>query len=135
MAKLIEAGKAASEQEESPGSVCFITHTSRSDIVMALLGHQLMETGGDMSRPSFVGGLIIAGTEGRRVEPFVENYIRSANMPVLRSNLPITRTMSEIKNLTPKMQADDEQRVRHVIDLYAPHLEHAVERLLSVPST
>ena len=48
----------------------------------------------------------------------------------LRSNMPMTQTLAAIKDLTPKMQAEDGQRVRHVIGLYGPHLEEAVARIV-----
>jgi len=110
------------------GSPCFVTHISRSDIIHGLLGHQaVMQSRGTAP---FEGGLILAGSKDERPQPFVEDYIRAATIPILRSNLPVTQTLSAIKDLKPKMQAEDGQRVRQVIDLYAPYLDEAVERLL-----
>ena len=53
-----------------------------------------------------------------------------ARFPVLRSNLPMTQTLAAIKDLTPKMQAEDDSRVRHVIGLYGPHLTDSVKRIV-----
>ena len=44
--------------------------------------------------------------------------------------MDMTQTMTAMRNLTPKMQAGDEHRVSNVIELYAPHLEDAVLRIV-----
>ena len=120
-----------SENDAGRG-VCFVTHISRSDIIHGLLGHRALMAQAGRDATAFGAGLIIAGSEqSRPLERFEEEYIALANMPVLRSHMPMTQTLAAIKGLTPKMQAEDDRRVRQVIDLYAPHLEGAVQRLVS----
>ncbi|EOD18318.1 hypothetical protein EMIHUDRAFT_196510 [Emiliania huxleyi CCMP1516] len=70
--------------------------------------------------------------ELHRMAPIVATAARAlaSDTPVLRSFMPMAQTLAAIKDLTPKMQADDDVRVRQVIDLYAPHLEGAVSHLL-----
>jgi len=132
MTRLHEAAKAAASGglDDGAGRVCFVTHTSRSDIIQGILGYQLVETRQDPTN-SFIGGLLLAGATDRQFPPFIDGYLKRTSMPVLRSNRAMTQTMADIKNFTPKMQADDEQRVKHVIDLYAPYLEGAVAHLLT----
>eukprot|EP00326_Haptolina_ericina_P019484 CAMPEP_0181186340 /NCGR_PEP_ID=MMETSP1096-20121128/9982_1 /TAXON_ID=156174 ORGANISM="Chrysochromulina ericina, Strain CCMP281" /NCGR_SAMPLE_ID=MMETSP1096 /ASSEMBLY_ACC=CAM_ASM_000453 /LENGTH=223 /DNA_ID=CAMNT_0023275231 /DNA_START=119 /DNA_END=790 /DNA_ORIENTATION=+ len=114
---------------------CFITHASRADIIQGLLGHRALVDSFErrMSIPAFGGGLVIAGSDEHRLEPFVEQYIGMAKMPVLRSYLPTTDTLATIKKLTPKMQADDEERIRQVIELYSPFLDDAITRIVGGP--
>ena len=76
------------------------------------------------------GGLIIAGASDEQAQPFIEELVRMASFPVLRSNLSMTETLAAIKDLKPKMQADDNERVRQVIELYSPYLQDATERLV-----
>ena len=78
----------------------------------------------------FGGGLIIAGSSDEQAQPFIDELVRMASFPVLRSNLSMTETLAAIKDLRPKMQADDNERVRQVIELYSPHLQDATERLV-----
>ena len=134
MNKLIAVSRDASPSDESRRSVCFVTHTSRSDIIQGLLGHRTLIELTDRQRAttSVGGGLILAGTSNQEHgrAPYIDEYIRMASIPVLRSNLPMSQTLAAIKGLKPKMRADDEERVRHVIDLYAPYLEDAVRALV-----
>jgi len=113
-----------------PESVCFITHITRSDIIQGLMMHQAMAVA--RGAPG-IGGLILAGAEQERPQLFLNEHLRSASFPILRSNLPLTETMAAIKDLRPKMQADDKSRVSRIIQLYAPYLGEAVERLTSRP--
>ena len=96
--------------EKDPASmeapVCFVTHTSRSDIIQGLLGHRAIVEAAGEDYPSFGGGLIIAGSTDHQPSVFIEEYIRTANFPILRSNLPMTQTLAAIKDLcaTPQTQ-------------------------------
>lgn len=45
--------------------------------------------------------------------------------------LVLTYVLTYLLTYHHQMQADDEQRVKHVIDLYAPYLEGAVAHLLT----
>ena len=115
------------------GGDCYVTHVSRADIIQGLLGHHALLSS---KRPApeagshFGGGLIIAGSSDEQAQPFIDELVRMASFPVLRSNLSMTETLAAIKDLRPKMQADDNERVRQVIELYSPHLQDATERLV-----
>ena len=116
-------------------SVCYVTHISRSDIIQGLLGHRAMlatqrEEHAMAGGCREGGGLIIAGSSDHQMEPFVQEYIKMARMPVLRSYMDVTKTMSAIRNLTPKMQAEDSQRVQNVIQVYERHLDLACDYVL-----
>jgi len=113
---------------DAAGGVCYVTHVSRTDIIRAVLGPRRGGRPG-RARPF---GLIIAGSPKHRMAPIVATAARAlaSDTPVLRSYMPMAQTLAAIKDLTPKMQADDDVRVRQVIDLYAPHLEGAVSHLL-----
>lgn len=100
MGKLLDLEK-SSAWEQAP--ICFVTHSSRSDVISGLLGHRAIVESIDQY-PSFGGGLIIAGSADHRLGSFVEEYIRMAKFLILRSNLRMTQTLAAIKDLTPKMQ-------------------------------
>ena len=109
------------------GGDCYVTHVSRADIIQGLLGHHAMRAS---AGSHLGGGLIIAGSSDEQAQPFIDELVRMASFPVLRSNLSMTETLAAIKDLRPKMQADDNERVRQVIELYSPHLQDATERLV-----
>lgn len=117
----------------SGADTCFVTHTSRSDIIQALLGHRAMYDSLERQtkEPPFAGGLILTGSSLHDpLDDFAHDYIKLAKMPVLRSNLSTAHTLQAVKAITPKMRATDGERVRSIIDLYAPHLRDGLQRLV-----
>jgi len=147
MQKLVGTGKeGCTEFERFTGNkpesdsglqVGFITHISRSDIIQGLLGHRALVAAQEAQprpqaqpRPHAGGGLIIAGAIEHTPEPFLVEYIRASSIPVMRSYMDVTKTMTAVRNLTPKMQAEDAQRVQNVIGLYEPHLDRACDHIL-----
>jgi hypothetical protein len=62
-------------------TACFVTHASRSDIILGLLSHVRVTHG------EFQGGLIITGTPPRNIPaPFVLNPVRQAPFPILNAH-------------------------------------------------
>jgi len=76
-----------------------------------------------------IAGIIINKCQPHKVDE-VSRYLELASER-FGWNVPVLACVPYAEGLTPKMQADDQQAVREVIDAYEPHLARAVALLTS----
>lgn len=106
---------------------CFITHGSRSDIILGLLGHSQSPYS-----PPFEGGLLLTGSPpGNKPHAYTLPYVRRSQMPVMTVGQSTTTVLAALESFTPKMSADDSERTMSVVGHYEPFLDfNAFEELL-----
>jgi BioD-like phosphotransacetylase family protein len=110
-------------------NTCFVTHASRSDIIMGLLSHHKF-------LKSFKGGLITTGSPpGNQLQQYVIEYIKHQSLPVLNVDLSSSKTMKVIEQYTPKMKSNDQDRTGSIVDHYEPHIDFdTLIRIMRQPS-
>eukprot|EP00968_Pinguiococcus_pyrenoidosus_P010965 scaffold876_cov243-Pinguiococcus_pyrenoidosus.AAC.24 len=118
--------KLAKDHEEIVNT-CFVTHNSRSDIILGLLSHVgRLDHGPRGGIQPFQGGLILTGSPpGNKPADFVADYIRNANIPILNVGASTSKVLAAIKEYTPKLSSSDGSRTDNVISQYAPHIDAA----------
>ncbi|CAM9750685.1 unnamed protein product [Ectocarpus sp. 4 AP-2014] len=112
---------------------CFVTHATRSDIILGLLSHSQDTLDEKNNAKPFDAGLILTGTPpGHVPHSFVSEYIGRAAIPVLSVAMSTSEVMHKLEKFTSKMNVKDDLRTRNVIDHYEPEIDF--DALLSCAS-
>jgi len=108
-------------------NVCFVTHASRSDLILGILGTFAFNDEG-----SFGGGddcgyqnaLVLTGVAAEnQPDQAVLDMMTARGIPVLLSNRPTAETMKALESIQVKMNAGDGARTAAVVRQCAPHLD------------
>lgn len=81
---------------EAEDKTCFVTHASRSDIILGLISHsqQQMEKGVPFSAGLLLTGLRRSNFDGPRAS--ILHYISNSNIPIIYTAVSTINTMKAI---------------------------------------
>jgi len=97
---------------------CFITHSSRVDLIMGLITH----INSKVTSNNYESGLILSGINDATLPKVAEDCIKHCKFPVLASKTTTAETMRLIANYTAKMDPKDPELVSSLMAQIEPHI-------------